>query len=213
MVNTIFLDIYKKLSDFYGYQSWWPAETALEMMVGAVLTQNTNWKNVEKAIHNIKEKGQLSIEALTSISNDELASLIYPAGYYNVKAKRLKNLIAMINEKYGGEVTALLDDDLYSCRENLLQVKGVGEETADSILLYGGNHPIFVVDAYTHRVFSRHNLVAEECSYTEMQESFMDNLPADVSLFNEYHALIVKVAKNYCKKNKPLCETCPLQGM
>ncbi len=213
MAESSFLEIYDKLYDFYGPQNWWPADSSFEMIVGAVLTQNTNWKNVEKGISALKNRGVLSLKALSTLSHEEIASLIRPTGYYNLKAKRLKNLIDMLNDDYAGDLKEFLTDDFFSCRDKLLQVKGVGAETADSILLYAGSHPIFVVDAYTYRIFLRHNLVDEECSYDEMQERFMDNLPADASLFNEYHALIVRLAKEYCKKNNPLCEACPINGM
>ncbi|MFN2353834.1 MAG: endonuclease III domain-containing protein [Desulfopila sp.] len=210
MQDTIFEEMYGALYAHYGPQNWWPGETALEMVVGAVLTQNTNWKNVDKAIANLKHAGVLGFEALCSVSHDELAERIRPAGYYNVKTKRLKNVLRMIMEEYDGDLQQLLDDGLESARSNLLAVNGIGEETADSILLYGAGHAIFVVDTYTHRVFSRHNLVEEECGYGDVQERFMDNLAADAVLFNEYHALIVRVAKEYCKKNTPLCGQCPL---
>ncbi len=213
MAASSFLEIYNKLFDFYGPQNWWPADSPFEMIVGAVLTQNTNWKNVEKGISALKNRGVLSLSALSSLSQEGIAALIRPTGYYNLKAKRLKNLMNMLNGDYGGDLNEFLNDDCVSCRYKLLQVKGVGAETADSILLYAGKHAIFVVDAYTHRIFSRHNLVDEECSYDEMQERFMDSLPADDSLFNEYHALIVRLAKDYCKKNNPLCEACPINGM
>ena len=208
--NTIFKEMYGALYTHYGPQNWWPGETGLEMVVGAVLTQNTNWKNVDKAIVNLKRAGVLNFEALCGLSHGELAELIRPAGYYNVKAKRLKNLLRMVMQEYGGDLQQLLDDNPDSARSNLLGVNGIGEETADSILLYGAGHAIFVVDAYTHRVFARHNLLEEECGYGDVQERFMDNLTADAALFNEYHALIVRVAKEYCKKNNPLCEQCPL---
>ncbi len=213
MANNTFYEIYENLLDHFGPQNWWPAETPFEMVIGAVLTQNTSWKNVDKALVNLKEADLLSFDTLCNLDQVSLATLIRPAGYYNLKAKRLKNLLQMIQNEYAGDLQSLLKDDLYHSRMMLLQVKGIGPETADSILLYAGNHPIFVVDAYTHRVFSRHNLVEEECSYEDVQERFMDNLPADSKLFNEYHALIVKVAKAYCKKNAPLCENCPLQGV
>lgn len=208
--STIFKEMYRALYTHYGPQNWWPGETALEMVVGAVLTQNTNWKNVDKAIANLKRAGVLSFETLYGLSHEELAEHIRPAGYYNVKAKRLKNLLRMIMAEYDGELQQLVDDGPDSARSNLLAVNGIGEETADSILLYGAGHAIFVVDAYTHRVFSRHNLVEEECGYGDIQERFMDNLAADAALFNEYHALIVRVGKEYCKKSTPLCEQCPL---
>lgn len=213
MVNNPYIEIYNTLFDFYGPQNWWPADSAFEMIVGAVLTQNTSWNNVKKGIAALKERGVLSVEALLYLSHEELATLIHSTGYYNVKAKRLKSLVDMLAGEYEGDLQFFLEDELSSSREKLLQVKGVGEETADAILLYGCQHPIFVVDAYTHRIFSRHNLLAEECSYGEIQEIFMDNLPADVTLFNEYHALIVRLAKDYCKKSTPHCEECPLKGI
>ena len=213
MANNTFYEIYEILLDHFGPQNWWPAETPFEMVIGAVLTQNTNWKNVDRALANLKKADLLSFEALRDLDLANLATSIKPAGYYNLKAKRLKNLLQMIEDEYAGELRNLLEDDFYNARMMLLQVKGIGPETADAILLYAGGHPVFVVDAYTHRVFSRHNLLEEECSYEDVQERFMDNLPADSELFNEYHALIVKVAKAYCKKNAPLCEHCPLQGI
>jgi endonuclease-3 related protein len=208
-----YLQIYETLYDFYGPQNWWPADTAMEMVVGAVLTQNTSWKNVEKGMAVLRERGVLSVDALSSLSHEELASLIHSTGYYNLKAKRLKNLLHMLVCDYEGDLEYFLEDELFSSRDKLLQVKGIGEETADAILLYAGQHLIFVVDAYTHRIFSRHNFLEEECSYGDIQEIFMDNLPADVSLYNEYHALIVRLAKDYCKKTNPLCDTCPLKGI
>lgn len=213
MGGNTFLRIYEVLYEHYGPQQWWPADSLLEMIVGSVLTQNTNWNNVEKALGNITRAELMSIERLLALTNEELAQLIRPAGYYNIKAKRLKNLLHMIDKEYDGRLQRLLDDELYSCREKLLQVKGVGEETADAILLYGCGHPIFVVDSYTHRIFSRHNLVEEESYYGAIQECFMEKLPADAELFNEYHALIVRLAKDFCKKNNPLCDTCPLKGI
>lgn len=211
MAVNKFLDIYTTLLDHYGPQNWWPADTPLEMVVGAVLTQNTNWKNVSKALTNLKAGNLLELDLLNALPHDELAMHIRPAGYYNLKAKRLKNLLQMIVDEYNGDLQQLFDEELHSARSKLLQVNGIGEETADSILLYAGGQPIFVVDAYTYRVFSRHHLLEEECSYADIQERFMDSLPAETSLFNEYHALIVKVAKDYCKKNKPCCQLCPLE--
>lgn len=206
-----FTEIYDLLLDHFGPQAWWPGDTALEVVVGAVLTQNTNWSNVTRAIANLRERDLLSFDGLINLSVDEMAFCIRPSGYYNVKARRLKNLLVMIAEVYDGELENMLRDNMDSARNNLLSVKGVGPETADSILLYAGEHPIFVVDAYTHRVFSRHGLIAEEYGYYDIQEEVMDRLPQDVSLFNEYHALIVMVGKNFCKKTKPLCDLCPLK--
>jgi endonuclease-3 related protein len=208
-----FLRVYDRLLSYYGPQNWWPGETALETIVGAVLTQNTNWGNVEKAIVNLRDANQLNFRTMVNLAVDELAEYIRPAGYYNIKARRLKNLFQMIVDEYEGEVQFLLEDSLENARENLLRVKGVGPETADSILLYAAEKPIFVVDTYTHRVFSRHEIVAEENDYYNLQQEFMDSLPEDVSLFNEYHALIVAVAKEFCKKGRPRCKECPLHGV
>jgi endonuclease III related protein len=211
--NNPFLRVYHRLADHYGPQGWWPGGSGLEMMVGAVLTQNTNWSNVEKAIRNLKGAGLLSLSSLRELSVDLLAEYIRPSGYYNIKARRLKNLLQMIDDEYEGEVAFLFEDSLENSRENLLSVKGVGPETADSILLYAAGKPIFVIDTYTHRVFSRHGLVAEENDYHTLQQEFMDSLPEDVPLFNEYHALIVAVAKEFCVKKKGRCSECPLQGV
>ncbi|MEE4243747.1 MAG: endonuclease III domain-containing protein [Desulfopila sp.] len=213
MAENVFGQIFATLFAHYGPQCWWPAETPFEMAVGAVLTQNTNWKNASKAIFSLKQANLLSPLSIDSISHEELAFHIQPAGYYNLKAKRLKNLVRMLVEEYGGDLKLLAESDWRESREKLLSVKGVGEETADSILLYACSQPVFVVDTYTHRVFSRHNLLEEECSYSDIQERFMDNLPADAALFNEYHALIVRVAKDFCKKTSPLCSDCPLSGL
>ncbi|MBU0481050.1 MAG: endonuclease III domain-containing protein [Proteobacteria bacterium] len=205
-------EIYRRLLDHFGPQGWWPGETPFEVMVGAVLTQNTNWGNVEKAITNLKNAGFLSLEALADLDRNVLAELIRPSGYYNLKAKRLKNLLAAITENEGD-----LDDyfacDLETLREKLLQVKGIGPETADSIILYAAEKPSFVVDAYTVRILRRHDLVWEEADYHEIRELFMDSLPEDTALYNEYHALIVKTAKEFCLKNNPRCEECPLKGI
>lgn len=206
-----FLRVYDRLYNYYGSQEWWPGETPLEVMVGAVLTQNTNWANVEKAIVNLKDAGLLSFPDLREMPLKRLAEYIRPSGYYNIKARRLKNLFQMIDDEYEGEPTFLFEDSLESSRENLLRVKGVGPETADSILLYAAEKPVFVIDTYTHRVFSRHHLVEEDTDYFTLQQEFMDSLPQDVPLFNEFHALIVAVAKEFCKKKKPRCSECPLQ--
>jgi endonuclease-3 related protein len=206
-------DIYQRLFRYYGPQHWWPGETPFEILVGAVLTQNTSWRNVVKAIDNLKERQLLVFQGLHGATVEEIAGCIRPSGYYNVKAARLRNLLLMISHQYGGELEALLADETSRARANLLSVKGIGPETADAILLYCGNHPLFVVDAYTHRVFSRHGLAPEECDYDELQALFMDSLPSDPQLYNEYHALIVRVGKDYCKKGNPQCEGCPLLGV
>lgn len=206
-------EAYRLLYDHFGPQGWWPGETPFEVIVGAVLTQNTSWSNVVKAIANLKEADLLSYQRLVRLRPDEIAEHIRPSGYYNLKARRLKNLLEMIENSYEGELDLLFSDDVASARKNLLAVKGIGPETADSILLYGGGHPVFVVDTYTHRVFSRHLMVEEESDYGTIQAAFLDNLEHEVQLFNEYHALIVRVAAAYCKKTHPLCDKCPLQGL
>ena len=203
-------EMFAALSNHFGPQHWWPAQTELEVIVGAVLTQNTNWKNVEKALINLKEKDLLSIHHLHALPVAELAQLIRPAGYYNIKAKRLKNLIDFIAERYHSDLTELLDEETESLRQGLLSVNGIGPETADSILLYAAHRPVFVVDAYTHRILSRHGMTDEQNDYHQLQALFMDHLPDDPSLFNEFHALIVMTGKEYCRR-KPLCHLCPLQ--
>lgn len=213
MNTNNYSEAYRLLYDHFGPQSWWPGDTPFEIMVGAILTQNTNWSNVQKAIHNLKSEGLLSYQSLSQLNVDEIAQFIRPAGYYNLKARRLRNLLDMVTIIYEGDLALFLEDDLGSARENLLAVKGVGPETADSILLYACGHPVFVVDTYTHRVFSRHNMVEEETDYSGIQEVFVEHLPQDMQLYNEFHALIVRVASTFCKKTKPLCGNCPLQGL
>jgi len=205
-----FMEMFNLLLDHYGPRHWWPAETELEVMVGAVLTQNTNWKNVERAIENMKKRNLISLNALHSVTADELAQEIRSAGYYNIKARRLKHLINFIADHYDGDLPALLKDKTQTLREGLLSVNGIGPETADSILLYAADRPIFVIDAYTHRILNRHDMTEEQTTYQELQELFMDNLPEDRALFNEFHALIVETGKDYCRR-KPLCDRCPLE--
>jgi len=204
--------IYTALFDHFGPQQWWPGETPLEVLVGAVLTQNTNWANVSRAIGNLKEENLLSFAALDSLSDAVLAEKIRPSGYFNLKARRLKNLLALISrEEPAGDLDLFFAQETATLREKLLSAKGIGPETADSILLYAGRKPVFVVDAYTYRMLTRHGLIGEETDYAEMQELFMAALPADAALFNEYHALIVRLGKEYCKKSRPRCQQCPLR--
>lgn len=209
----MYTEVYQRLKEHFGSQGWWPGETPFEIIVGAILTQNTNWSNVSKAIDNLRDAELLNFGSLRLLSVEEIASYIRPSGYYNLKAKRLRNLMNMIDRLYSADLDLFLEDSFEGGRENLLSVKGVGPETADCIMLYACGHPAFVIDSYTHRVFSRHQLVDEETDYESMQNSFLSYLPEDVQLFNDYHALIVKVATTYCKKNNPLCEECPLQGI
>ena len=206
------LQIYQKMFDALGPRHWWPGETPFEVIIGAILTQNTNWSNVEKAIKNLKTAGKLSPEGMYELSVTELAELIRPSGFFNVKAKRVKAFINWLFSRYEGNLSKMFAQDLQSLRSELLSVKGIGSETADSILLYAGNMPTFVVDAYTHRIFSRHELIPEESTYDEMKSFFEENLPEDVQLFNEYHALIVNIGKTFCKTKK-VCEPCPLKDL
>ena len=163
-----------------------------------------------EGIQNLKRRDLLSVEALSDISVPTLAEHIRPAGYFNIKAKRLKNLIVFIQEKYEGDLDELFSRDTETIRTELLSVRGIGLETADSMILYGAGRALFVVDTYTHRILSRHNLIGEEAAYYDLQALFMDNLPHEVELFQEFHALIVKTGKDYCRK-KPLCSDCPLE--
>ncbi len=212
MIDTdLLLDIYRRMEEALGHQNWWPAETPFEVCVGAILTQNTNWSNVERAIKNLKQAGLLSPEGIAAAEDERLFELIKPAGFYKQKAKRLKAFSKWLLEQ--GGLDALKDTPTETLREMLLSIKGVGHETADSILLYALDRPVFVVDAYTYRIFLRHNLIYEEITYNELQELFMRNLPEDVELFKEYHALLVEVGKRFCKKKKPLCGGCPLEGI
>jgi endonuclease III related protein len=208
---AVLREIYALLLTRFGPQHWWPGETPFEIMVGAVLTQNTSWRNVEKAIANLKAAQLLSPVALAALPDEVLAEHIRSVGYHNLKAGRLKNLLALIAAQGGAE--ALLSQPTIALRELLLSVKGIGQETADSIVLYAANRPIFVVDAYTHRISSRHGLIDEESDYFQLQELFMNNLPEDAALFNEYHALLVRLGKEFCKKSKPRCEACPLAAL
>ena len=206
-------EIYHRMLDHFGPQHWWPGETPFEVMVGAILTQNTNWQNVEKAIANLKKAGLLSLSALAALPVEELAEYIRPAGYYNIKAGRLHNLFAMIAQQWDNDLDFLLQQPAAVLREQLLSVKGIGPETADSMVLYAAEQPVFVVDTYTHRILSRHEIIPEEADYFQIQEVFMDNLAEDTALFNEYHALLVQVGKHFCKKSKPQCGGCPLAGV
>lgn len=208
------LTIHHCLWQAFGPQHWWPGDSPFEIMVGAVLTQNTNWSNVTRAIANLKAGNLLSPTVMAELPLAELAAAIQPCGYHNLKAGRLKNLLAFLAREYQGELAAMAETPTATLREQLLAVKGIGPETADSILLYAFNRPIFVVDTYTFRVMSRHGLFAEEGGdYHELQGLFMDALPEEAALYNEYHALLVRVGKEFCKKSQPRCELCPLQGI
>lgn len=203
--------LYQKLYIYFGPQHWWPADSPFEVMAGAILTQNTNWQNVEKAIGNLKKCKLLTASKLDKLSHKKLASLIKPAGYYNVKAKRLKKFLDFFFRVYKGSLKKMSSVDTGVLRRQLLSINGIGQETADSILLYALGRPVFVVDAYTKRIFSRHRFIRGDADYGQIQNLFTGNLKKKVKLFNEYHALLVKLGKEFCLKKKPKCEICPLK--
>jgi len=204
--------IYQRLFDRFGPQHWWPGDSPLEVIVGAVLVQNTNWNNVKKAIANLIDADLLDPHALVEIPAEELEERIRPAGYFRVKARRLQNLMRLIVDRYDGSLEALFQTPLDELRTALLGVNGVGPETADSILLYAGQQPVFVVDAYTYRVLTRHGWIDPEADYDLIQELFQSRLPNQVPLFNEYHALLVQLGKEHCRK-RPRCDGCPLEDL
>ena len=210
--KKVLTEIYDSLSKSFGKQYWWPGDTAFEVAIGAILTQNTNWANVEKAIKNLKTAKVFTPKKMYEIDIETLADLIKPSGYFNVKAKRLKHFIEWLFLHYNGSLSKLFKLDYAALREQLLSVNGVGRETADSIILYAAEKLTFVVDAYTKRVLVRHGLITEDYDYDAIKAVFEDNLPKEVSLYNEYHALIVMVGKYYCKPRMQ-CEECPLKDV
>ena len=203
------LDIYTRLLGRYGRQHWWPADTRFEMMAGAILTQSASWSNVERAIDNLRLAEALSPQAVRKLPQDELAELVYPAGYYNSKAQKLKALADYLGKRFGDDLDAMARVGLESLRRELLAVHGIGEETADDILLYAMLQPVFVIDAFTRRLFARLGLTPEQGPYDVYQGYFMEHLPLDPELYGEYHALIVRHGKDVCRK-RPLCQGCVL---
>ena len=211
--RKILIKIYDKLYKFYGSQGWWPGNTRFEIIVGAILTQNTAWTNVEKAIKNLKNAKVLSHPAkIKRMAARELAALIRPSGCYNIKSVRLKNFVNFLSAGYGADLFRVSRQETRALRQEMLAVNGIGPETCDSILLYAFNRPVFVVDAYTKRIFSRHGFFIEKAGYYEVQKIFMDSLPRDRRLYNEYHALVVRLGKEMCR-TKPDCKRCPLRGI
>ena len=208
--NNPLMAFYEALLGWYGRQHWWPGGTAFEVMAGAVLTQNTNWGNVEKAIGNLRAAEKLSAEAIVDLPDEQLAELIRPAGYFNIKARRLKSLVRWFWDQCEGDVEALQEWSVDRLREELLGVKGVGRETADSIILYALNKLTFVVDTYTYRVLVRHGCIDPESDYEMVKEYCEGHVPSEVELYNELHALIVRVGKEHCKP-RPKCAGCPLE--
>ena len=203
--------IYRLLFRAYGPQHWWPGDSPFEVLVGAVLTQNTSWANVEKAIANLKRERVMTFSSMIKAAPKKLALFIRPSGSFNIKTKRLRHLLLYIHSHYAANLTRMFEVDPAQLRQQLLEVNGIGPETADSILLYAGEKPFFVIDAYTRRIFSRLGLITGNADYRTMQGLFMDNLPRDTRFYNEYHALIVRIGKEHCKKIRPRCNNCPIR--
>lgn len=205
-------EIYDLVFDYFGPQKWWPGETQFEIIVGAILTQNTSWANVEKAIKNLKNAKLLNPKPLHQLETTELAKLIRPAGYFNIKAKRLRSFLDRLFEQYDGSLENLEQLQTSRLRDELLSIKGIGPETADSILLYAFGRAVFVVDAYTARIIARHGLIEPPFDYEQLQQLFESSLEPNVQFFNEYHALLVQVGKQFCKP-KAKCSGCPLEKL
>jgi endonuclease-3 related protein len=213
ILDNVYRRVYRRLLEAFGPQQWWPGESPFEVMVGAVLTQNTNWKNVERAIDNLREADLLDPRALYDVPPEELEELIRPAGYFRLKTRRLRSLLQLLVERYDGSLEKMFAVDPATLRNELLGVHGIGPETADSILLYAGEIPSFVVDTYTHRILSRHGWIGFDADYHAIRDHMQSSLPEDVSLYNEYHALLVRLGKDYCRKSNPKCDQCPLSEM
>jgi endonuclease-3 related protein len=206
------MGIYRRLSRHFGPMHWWPGDTPFEVCIGAILTQNTAWTNVTRAIDSLREEGLLRPRALRAVPPKRLEDLLRPTGYFRVKARRLRAFLDFLFARYRGSLTRMFRTPRGQLREELLGVPGIGPETADSILLYAGGKPEFVVDAYTRRIFARHLFLDEGATYDETKTLFVDAIPRDVALYNEYHALIVKLGKEHCRP-RPRCEGCPLEDL
>jgi endonuclease-3 related protein len=203
-------DYFNALFDAFGPQHWWPGRSRFEVIVGAILTQNTSWTNVEAAIKNLRGARLLRPQAMETVALGKLALLIRSSGYFRQKARKLKAFTRFLLAEYSGSLTRMFRTPTFRLRAQLLSVHGIGPETADSILLYAGNHPVFAIDAYARRILERHNLATAKHSYEELRKLFESSLPRDPQLFNEYHALIVRTGKNFCRKSQALCSACPL---
>ncbi len=204
---------YELLSGTLGPMHWWPAKTPFEVIVGAILTQSTSWSNVERAIANLRSAKMLTPSAIRKARSRKLAALVRPTGYFRHKAKKLKSFVNFLQSEYGSSLKRMFRTPTAELREKLLSVHGIGPETADSILLYAGNHPVFVVDAYTHRIFGRHGLTIGKPDYDAVRALVEASLPAQPPIFNEFHALIVETGKRWCRKSAPNCEACPLREL
>ena len=212
-MTRILHEIYRRLFDALGPQHWWPGQSPFEVMVGAVLVQNTSWQNVKRAIENLRQADLLEPHALYAVPEEQLQELIRPAGYFRIKARRLRSLLEFFVRRYDGSIRTMFCTELATLRKELLGVHGIGPETADSILLYAGGLPSFVVDAYTYRVFTRHGWIGFDADYSQIQDYFQTGLPDDAAMYNEYHALLVRVGKDFCRKARPKCEACPLREL
>ncbi|ABA89810.1 endonuclease III-related protein [Syntrophotalea carbinolica DSM 2380] len=210
VLKDTLLFLCNRLAEHFGPLHWWPADSPFEVVIGAFLTQNTAWRNVELAIAALKKTIPLTPQALCALQRQDLEELIRPAGFFRQKAQRLQLFATCLLEKHQGDLDAMLSGPLSQVRQTLLTFKGIGPETADSILLYAGHRPSFVVDAYTRRLFKRYGVLEGDETYEDIRALFMAHLPRQVDLFNEYHALIVEQCKTFCRK-RPLCENCPLQ--
>ena len=211
--QPILRDYYDALYATYGPQHWWPGRTAFEKIVGAILTQNTSWSNVEPCIENLRRERLLTPRAIESVRVSRLASLIRSSGYFRQKAKKLKLFVHFLRSEYEGSLERMFRAPTEVLRQQLLGVYGIGPETADSILLYAAEHPVFVVDAYTRRILERHGLVAPRHGYEDIRRLFETSLAADVALYNEFHALIVQTGKHYCRPRDPRCSECALKAL
>ncbi len=210
-MGKLLRELYERLWEAFGPQGWWPGETPFEVALGAILTQNTNWRNVERVVGKLNAQGLLNPQALRNLAEADLAQHLRPVGYYNVKARRVKNFLAVFADQFDDSLERVAQTALWDLRLILLKIKGIGPETADSILLYALDKPTFVVDAYTFRILSRHGLVAETCTYEELRQFFLQHLPVDVPLYQEYHALLVRLGKDFCRP-QPRCHGCPLEN-
>jgi endonuclease-3 related protein len=204
--------IYERLLEHFGEQGWWPAETEFEVIVGAILTQASSWTNVERVIKDLRAEGILSQESILNVDEDRLQRVIRSVGYYNAKAKKLKTFVGFLYDNYGGSLERLFDKDTEKLRTELLAVWGIGEETADSIVLYAANKPSFVIDAYTKRIMGRLGFAREDTTYYDLKKFFELRIPREVGIYKEFHALLVELGKNYCR-TKPLCDKCPLNDI
>ena len=207
------IEIYRRLLEHFGPRNWWPADTAFEMITGAILTQNVSWKGAAQAISNLKERGWLEPDCILAVREEELAEALRPARYQFEKMRRLREFCQVLAGEYAGDLRAFLSQEVGSLRERLLAIRGIGPETADCIILYAAGKPVFVIDAYTHRIFHRLGYFSERAKYGEMQAFFMRHLPHDAGLFNEYHAQLDALGQNLCLKRAPRCEACPILSL